>query len=187
MLIDICSLKDTILMPPPMLPNKFHPSQSISSSEDFQRHLSNEHLIPLSTENTIITSLSHYSLFNHHFLQRKRSSFQEAAITECSDEDIVKTEGQIDKRFLNKNKFKKLPIPGTNKQIDTFVLNMLNYLSNYNTNNNSAIILKTKISIRYEDYQCNGLNKDYFLIALSSMQNELIALICQEDNSLVIG
>ena len=80
--------------------------------------------------------------------------------------------------------------PNEEKEIELFVKNLLDYIDYMNSCSRKNVInninaLKIRIEVRYNDYINNGLMKDYFLICLIRMQNELVSLICKYNDSLI--
>ena len=96
-----------------------------------------------------------------------------------------------DVNFLVLNKiFYKMNKPNEEKEIELFVKNLIDYIDYMNSCSRKKIInninaLKIRIEVRYNDYINNGLMKDYFLICLIRMQNELVSLICKYNDSLI--
>ena len=106
-----------------------------------------------------------------------------------SNYSIAKMKSEVNVLDLNKI-FYKMSKPNEEKEIELFVKNLLDYIEYMNScsgknKNNNINALKIKIEIRYHDYINNGLMKEYFLVCLIRMQNELISLICKYNDNLI--
>ena len=93
------------------------------------------------------------------------------------------------KIILLKN-FIKLTKPNSNDEIKKFVNNLDDYIKYYNSCckefNYNIFELEIKLNTRKFDYNKGGITKDYFIISLVRMQNELISLICKYNNKLIV-
>ena len=94
------------------------------------------------------------------------------------------------KNIILSKKFIKLNKPNSDEEIKKFLFNLHEYINYYNSCcnefNYNIFELDIKLSTREEDYNKGGITKDYFIISLIRMQNELISLICKYNNKLIL-
>ena len=131
---------------------------------------------------------------NHNLTQNNNYSInsqKSSSINLFLNEEIV----NLGKNYSQKNiilskKFIKLNKPNSDEEIKKFLFNLHEYINYYNSCcnefNYNIFELDIKLSTREEDYNKGGITKDYFIISLIRMQNELISLICKYNNKLIL-
>ena len=124
-----------------------------------------------------------YHHFNNLYITRKSSDINK-------NENLANIYSDSNKITLNK-KFIEKEQPKSEDEIKQFVNNMLEYI-NYIISLNfekykmrNLVGLKSKIEVRNDDYNNQGLKKEYYIDCLMKMQSELIAFICKYNDQLI--
>ncbi len=107
-------------------------------------------------------------------------------VPEAHNDTTNKIYDQLKKKNSSK-KFVKLTAPTNDKEIKCFIKNILEYLSYIGNkyHNKNCINLKTRVEVRYEDFINEGMDRNYFIMCLMRMQNELISIICLYERNLL--
>ena len=201
-LADISIKNESILMPPPLPPNKsilggvsssFNTYLSYKSFNLSKSPIKTRSNTKLPSEDLSITNSYRYVPFTNYY--HPNNSPNSINIRKNSDlssksENLNSIYNDSNKVILNQ-KFTEQEQPKNEKDIKDFVNNLLNYINfvcslgfdKYKIRN--IIALKAKIEVRHLDYINQGLKKEYYIDCLMKMQNELIAFISKYNDQLI--
>jgi hypothetical protein len=192
---------DSILMPPPLPPNK---SILGGVSSSFNTYLSyksfNLSKSPIKTRSNTKLPSEDLSQTNSYRYAPFTSYCNQNNLSNCTNlrknSESNKTENlniiynDSNKIVLNQ-KYIEQEQPKNEKDIKDFVNNLLNYINIINSLGfdkykiRNIVQLKAKIEVRYLDFISQGLKKEYFIDCLMKMQNELIAFISKYNDQLI--
>jgi hypothetical protein len=192
---------DSILMPPPLPPNK---SILGGVSSSFNTYLSyksfNLSKSPIKTRSNTKLPSEDLSQTNSYRYAPFTSYCNQNNLSNCTNlrknSESNKTENlniiynDSNKIVLNQ-KYIEQDQPKNEKDIKDFVNNLLNYINIINSLGfdkykiRNIVQLKAKIEVRYLDFISQGLKKEYFIDCLMKMQNELIAFISKYNDQLI--
>ena len=200
-LTDMSIKNDSELMPPPLPPNKsiiggvsssFNTYLSYKSFNLSKSPIKTKSLTKLPSEDLSQTNSYKYVPITNFYHQNNNSN----CINSRKNSDTYKNDNlnniynENNKIILNQ-KFTEYNQPKSDKEINEFVKNLLNYINGICSNGydkykiRNIIALKSKIEVRYDDYNNQGLKKDYLIDCLMKMQNELIAFISMYNDQLI--
>ena len=196
---------DSILMPPPLPPNKsilggvsssFNTYLSYKSFNLSKSPIKTRSNTKLPSEDLSQTNSYRYIPFTNYYNQTNSSSNNNNNSNLRKNSENNKNENlnniyKDSNKIILEQKFTEQETPKNGKDIKDFVNNLLNYINNicslgfdkYKMRN--IIALKAKIEVRYLDFVNQGLKKEYFIDCLMKMQNELIAFISKYNDQLI--
>ena len=196
---------DSILMPPPLPPNKsilggvsssFNTYLSYKSFNLSKSPIKTRSNTKLPSEDLSQTNSYRYIPFTNYYNQTNSSSNNNNNSNLRKNSENNKNENlnniyKDSNKIILEQKFTEQETPKNEKDIKNFVNNLLNYINNicslgfdkYKMRN--IIALKAKIEVRYLDFVNQGLKKEYFIDCLMKMQNELIAFISKYNDQLI--
>jgi hypothetical protein len=192
---------DSILMPPPLPPNKsilggvsssFNTYLSYKSFNLSKSPIKTRSNTKLPSEDLSQTNSYRYVPFTSYYNQNNSLNCINLRknLESYKNENLNNIYNDSNKIVLNQ-KYIEQEQPKNEKDIKEFVNNLLNYINSicnlgfdkYKLRN--IIQLKAKIEVRYLDFANQGLKKEYFIDCLMKMQNELIAFICKYNDQLI--
>ena len=191
---------DSILMPPPLPPNKsilggvsssFNTILSYKSLNLSKSPVKTRSFTKLPSEDLSQTNSYRYAPFTNYCNINSSNCFHFRKNSENNkNENLNNIYNDSNKIILNQ-KFIEQEQPKNEKDIKDFVNNLLNYINSicslgfekYKMRN--IVALKAKIEVRYLDYNNQGLKKEYFIECLMKMQSELIAFISKYNDQLI--
>ena len=191
---------DSILMPPPLPPNKsilgvsssFNTILSYKSLNLSKSPIKTRSVTKLPSEDLSQTNSYRFTPFTNYYNQiNSNNCFNLRKNSENNkNENLNNIYNDSNKIVLNQ-KFIEQEQPKNEKDIKDFVNNLLNYINSicalgfdkYKRRN--IIALKAKIEVRYLDYINQGLKKEYYIDCLMKMQSELIAFISKYNDQLI--
>ena len=197
--IEISYKNSSILMPPPLPPNR----STIEGFSSFKTILSHKSLnysrSPRKTTSfTKLTSEELSQTKSYRYAPLTKYYNHKNMINQRKNSEINKIEN-LTKIYINNNsnkininkKFIEQEKPTIEKEIQGFVDYLINYINfifslgfdKYTLRN--IIALKDKIEVRYFDYKNKGLKQEYFIECLMEMQTELIAFISRYNDKII--
>ena len=200
-LTDMSIKNESILMPPPLPPNKsilggisssFNTYLSYKSFNLSKSPIKTRSNTKLPSEDLSQTNSYRYAPFTNYYHQINSSNcFNFRKNSESNKNENLNNIYNDNNKLIFNQKFTKYEQPKNEKEIKEFVNNLLNYINLINSlgfdkyKMRNIIALKAKIEIRYLDYISQGLKKEYFIDCLMKMQNELIAFISKYNDQLI--
>ena len=192
---------DSILMPPPLPPNKsilggvsssFNTYLSYKSFNLSKSPIKTRSNTKLPSEDLSQTNSYRYAPFTSYCNQNNLSNCTNLRKNSESNktENLNNIYNDSNKIVLNQ-KYIEQEQPKNEKDIKDFVNNLLNYINIINSLGfdkykiRNIVQLKAKIEVRYLDFISQGLKKEYFIDCLMKMQNELIAFISKYNDQLI--
>ena len=200
-LTDMSIKNESVLMPPPLPPNKsiiggisssFNTYLSYKSFNLSKSPIKTKSITKIPSEDLSQTNSYKYMPFTNYYHQNNSSNCINSRKNSDSNknENLNNIYNDNNKIVLNQ-KFTEQDQPKSDKEIKDFVNNLLNYINGICSNGfekyklRNIIALKAKIEVRYFDYINQGLKKEYYIDCLMKMQNELIAFISKYNDQLI--
>ena len=200
-LTDMSIKNESVLMPPPLPPNKsiiggisssFNTYLSYKSFNLSKSPIKTKSITKLPSEDLSQTNSYKYMPFTNYYHQNNTSNCINSRKNSDSNknENLNNIYNDNNKIILNQ-KFTEQDQPKSDKEIKDFVNNLLNYINGICSNGfdkykiRNIMALKAKIEVRHFDYINQGLKKEYYIDCLMKMQNELIAFISKYNDQLI--
>ena len=200
-LTDMSIKNESILMPPPLPPNKsiiggvsssFNTYLSYKSFNLSKSPIKTRSNTKLPSEDLSQTNSYRYLPFTNYYHQINSSNcFNVRKNSDSNKNENLNNIYNDNNKITINQKFIEQEQPKNDKEIKDFANNLLNYINyicsfgfdKYKIRN--IIALKAKIEVRSLDYISQGLKKEYYIDCLMKMQNELIAFISKYNDQLI--